>query len=79
MSLVGRASLKRLKQLDQRFPIDSGAATAYLNANPIFLAHHRDAHWSVRCTMMDCIYDEITKQLLHPFSIPGALAVTHDI
>jgi hypothetical protein len=79
MPLVGDAPLKRLKKLHQSFPRDSGTAVAYLNANVSLFAHHRDAHRLVRCTVMDCICDEIPQQLLQASSVPGTLAVARDV
>ena len=79
MSFVGGAALQRLKKFDQGLLIDSGTAVAYLDANISILPDHRDAHRTVRCTIIDCIGDEIPKQLLHPFPVPRPLAVAHDI
>ena len=79
MPFLGGAPLQWLEKVHQSLPIDSRTTVAYFDANIGLLARHRDAHRRVRYTVMDCIGDEVSEQLLHPSTAPRTLAVAHDI
>src|SRR5512144_455641 len=64
--------------MDQRSPIDSGTAVAYLDAKFSVLADNRDSDGPIRYTVVDCICDEVPNQLLHAFPVPRPPAVAHD-
>ena len=78
MPFIGGPPPKRLKKLAQGLPIDSGTAVAYVDADVGLPARHRDPHRPGRDTVKDCVYDEVPKQLLHPSSVPGTLAIADD-
>mgnify|MGYP001081876370 CR=1 FL=1 len=54
---LGGETLQRLKELIHSLPIDSGTAIAYPNPNVALLAHHRNAHWRIGGSVVDCICD----------------------
>ena len=79
MPFVCIAAPERLKKLLQGRSIDWGTAVAYLDANVSRLRRRRATRTGHPVPVMDCIGDEIPKQLLHAFPVPGTVAVAHDI
>ena len=79
MPFLRGATLQGLKKINQTFRIDSGTGVAYLYANVSLLTDHLDAHRRIPGSVVDCIGDEVPKQLLNPSAVPATVAVADDI
>jgi len=74
-----RAAFERLKQLGQSRNADRGTAAADVESEFGLCPQYADLNGAPWSTVMDGIYDEVTKHLPHSFPVPATLAIARDV